>query len=364
MTNTSYAFRCALLLSIFHLCTRAEPVESNKVNPFKVYQELLEQQGLAHKVPSTPTGKSSPEVDHTALIESAPSELKILVGAFKRLLNTKQKKKLPQAMLFYGAPGTGKTSTAIAFAQEVGIPYIVIKSGNLGTKFQNSVSENLRAQIEKIESTGLAHVIILDEAHLVFNKHNTNRSDADPVGTLLHAINDAQQHKNIIFIATANDINNLHDALQSRFDKASIQFPLPNDEQRRVAAARLLEKPHDDPLVTLVVSKTKGESYRMVEQLIEKAEIYALNEQRDSITAHDINRAYIQMQERKPSRVLQFIQGTWSHRQEIFMVLSTIAGLGIKIYEFKNGTTQVPTPKSESVAKTVDQPLVSTSQAG
>lgn len=369
MMNTRYAFHCALLLNMVYINAQIEPTESPKVDPFKVYQELLEQNNLStqptQEPEKAPQDVPNQEDNHRSfLIKSAPEKLQNLINGFKMLLGSDEKTKLPTTLLFYGPPGTGKTSSAIAFAQELGIPYTIVKSANLGTTFQNSASENLRMQIEKIEATESAHVIILDEVHFLLNKLNTNRNDTDPAGTLLHAIDRAGQDKRIIFIATANDISNFNDALNSRFNKARIAFTLPSDEQRRVAAARLLKKSGSDAIVSLVVSKTRNESYRTVEQLIENAQLKAYGEKRKDITENDIHAAFKEMNSDKPSWLSERGNSLWNHRQEIFMVLSAITGLGIKIYEIKNGNTQVSTTKSESSAKTVEQPQPSTSQAG
>lgn len=361
MINKRYALACALLLSIAPLFSHAEPTESTSVDPFKVYQELLEQQGVPKQEPKN--DQTDFEDERSIFLESAPTELKYIINVFKKLWNTDKKRELPLSMLFYGPPGTGKTSSAIAFAEELGIPYTVVDTPVLATKYQNSLSENLNTIIQKIEATKAPHIIILDEINMAFDRTIENKTERDPACTLWLAMDRVKKNHAIIFIGTANDISKLHEPLKSRFEEAYIQFSLPSDDHRRVSTSRILKKPETDALVSLVVSKTKNGSYRTVEYLIKKARWNAYRSGRTEITQTDIEEAFNQIQKHQSSRISRLVGYLSSNKMNAYYVLSGIANLGIQLWGVCKGNT-IGATTSPQPNQNIKPTITITSQAG
>lgn len=128
-----------------------------------------------------------------------------------------------QHQLYYGTPGTGKTSTAIAMAKGLGLPYLYINSSE-----ETSV-DIIREKISKFCSTMsimdgdklTMKVVILDEVDGVSEQFNK----------ALKATMERFETTSI-FIATTNHINKIPDAVLSRFEAISYDFT--EEEEREM----------------------------------------------------------------------------------------------------------------------------------
>lgn len=130
-------------------------------------------------------------------------------------IRTKIENGAKQHQLYYGTPGTGKTSTAIAMAKGLGIPYLYINSSE-----ETSV-DIIREKISKFCSTmsimdgnkATMKMVILDEVDGVSDQFNK----------ALKATMERFETTSI-FIATTNHINKVPDAVLSRFEAISYDF--------------------------------------------------------------------------------------------------------------------------------------------
>tara|TARA_Y100000389_G_C17471218_1_gene531198 strand:+ start:15749 stop:16708 length:960 start_codon:yes stop_codon:yes gene_type:complete len=120
-----------------------------------------------------------------------------------------------QHLMFYGSPGTGKTSTAIALAKHFELPYLYINSSE-----ETSV-DVIREKISKFSSTlsimdgpgSSMKLVILDEVDGVSDQFNK-------------ALKAAMERfeSTTRFIATTNHINKIPEAVQSRFECVNYDF--------------------------------------------------------------------------------------------------------------------------------------------
>lgn len=120
-----------------------------------------------------------------------------------------------QHLMFYGSPGTGKTSTAIALAKHFKLPYLYINSSE-----ETSV-DVIREKISKFSSTlsimdgpgSSMKLVILDEVDGVSDQFNK-------------ALKAAMERfeSTTRFIATTNHINKIPEAVQSRFECINYDF--------------------------------------------------------------------------------------------------------------------------------------------
>ena len=134
-------------------------------------------------------------------------------------IRTKLNDGVYQHMLFYGSPGTGKTSAAKALCNQFGLEYRYINASD-----ETSV-DVIREKITKFCSTasltsleGKLKVVILDEIDGVSDQFNK----------ALKATMDTFS-KNTRFIATTNHINKIPEAVLSRFEQ--INFDFSKDEE-------------------------------------------------------------------------------------------------------------------------------------
>jgi len=142
------------------------------------------------------------------------------------ILPERIKKKLSkgvyQHLLFYGSPGTGKTSTAMAMAKQFELPYDYINASD-----ETSV-DVIRERISKFCSTfslvaasDKPKLVILDEVDGVSEQFNK----------ALKATMVRFQEKSR-FIATTNHINKVPEAVKSRFEL--INFDFTKEEEKEI----------------------------------------------------------------------------------------------------------------------------------
>jgi DNA polymerase III delta prime subunit len=129
-------------------------------------------------------------------------------------IRTKLNDGVYQHLLFYGSPGTGKTSAAKAMCNQFGLEYRYINASD-----ETSV-DVIREKITKFCSTasltsleGKMKVVILDEIDGVSDQFNK----------ALKATMDSFS-KNTRFIATTNHINKIPEAVLSRFEQINFDF--------------------------------------------------------------------------------------------------------------------------------------------
>jgi DNA polymerase III delta prime subunit len=129
-------------------------------------------------------------------------------------IRTKLNDGVYQHLLFFGSPGTGKTSAAKAMCHQFGLEYRYINASD-----ETSV-DVIREKITKFCTTasltsleGKLKVVILDEIDGVSDQFNK----------ALKATMDSFS-KNTRFIATTNHINKIPEAVLSRFEQINFDF--------------------------------------------------------------------------------------------------------------------------------------------
>lgn len=128
-------------------------------------------------------------------------------------------------ILLYGASGTGKTMTAEILASELNLPFIMVRTEKVVTKFMGETGLKLGQVFDTISSTPA--VYLFDE----FDAIGTQRGLDNEVGEQRRILNTFLQllehdHSGSIIVAATNNISALDKALFRRFDD-TIEYLLP-----------------------------------------------------------------------------------------------------------------------------------------
>ncbi|MFW6366386.1 MAG: AAA family ATPase [Spirochaetota bacterium] len=138
----------------------------------------------------------------------------------------------PNAILFEGAPGVGKTTIARIIANEVSIPLVYVPVESIMSKWYGQSSQNLSSIFDYTEFLGNS-ILFLDEIDSLAGSRDQNMFEATRriLSVLLRRLDGIDAVSNTITIGATNRKNDLDPALLSRFDQ-SIHFPLPNQNER------------------------------------------------------------------------------------------------------------------------------------
>jgi len=132
---------------------------------------------------------------------------------------------------FFGPPGTGKSITAEAIAQKLGMSIIKVNYGELESELVGGTSKNLSKVFQEAEKSG--SLLFFDEADAVLSKRISNLSQAAD-----HGVNSAKstlltlmdKFNGVIIFAT-NLFENYDEAFLRRII-FNVEFPVPDREMR------------------------------------------------------------------------------------------------------------------------------------
>lgn len=133
-------------------------------------------------------------------------------------------------LLLYGASGTGKTMTASALAKEFNLPFFVVRTEKVVTKFMGETGQKLGRIFDFINE--VPAVYLFDE----FDAIGSQRGMDDEVGEQRRILNTFLQllerdDSDSFIIAATNSIESIDKAMFRRFDDV-IEYKLPDREQR------------------------------------------------------------------------------------------------------------------------------------
>lgn len=128
-------------------------------------------------------------------------------------------------ILLYGASGTGKTMTAEILASELNLPFVIVRTDKVVTKFMGETGLKLGRVFDVISDTPA--VYLFDE----FDAIGTQRGMDNEVGEQRRILNTFLQllehdHSESIIVAATNNFSALDKALFRRFDD-TIEYKLP-----------------------------------------------------------------------------------------------------------------------------------------
>lgn len=217
-------------------------------------------------------------------IAHCPERISLLIQRLKNE-GILQDKYLSKRYLFFGPPGTGKTSLCKAIAAECKLPFFLYSGASISNQWQNSGPININRIFRDAKMFGKPCIVIIDEIEELFKQFNNKYDVNSPTIVRLWQVLDSIRSYPILFIATANKIGKCPASFKSRFRSSAIEVPLPDYQQRleliHYYISRLMmigvtiEK--DFPF-DFLAQKTEGRAHRDLEDLISLAYEYNTKE--------------------------------------------------------------------------------------
>ena len=135
------------------------------------------------------------------------------------------------SVLFYGAPGTGKTMAAQVLANELGMPLYRVDLSQLISKYIGETQKNIGRIFDEADKCDC--ILLFDEADAIFTKRSdvSDAQDRYSNAETAYLLQRIEQYSGVSILAT-NLLQNFDDAFRRRISYM-VHFPMPDVELRR-----------------------------------------------------------------------------------------------------------------------------------
>ena len=274
---------------------RVAPANDNATDVLKTAITTMRGRG------STKTNEDA-RWDSLVLADKTMKDLKTACGMLQHADElTKQGVSIPRGIIFYGPPGTGKTQIARTLANESGLSFVAVSTGDLKASYLGQSANKVKMVFEKVRSQSPA-ILFIDEIDIVCPSRDGNNDPltGEIVGQLLQELDGVKTDPAHIFVvAASNRLDSIDSAILSRFPK-QIEIPLPDRLSReRLIKIMLSKAKHslESSQIESLADQTEGMSGRDLRSMVENAQHLAVARALEAgdaknvmITPEDFNR--------------------------------------------------------------------------
>lgn len=193
-------------------------------------------------------------------------------------------------ILLQGKPGTGKSFAVKAAVNEFPEAELFeVRTSSLIDAYIGNTGKNIDALFEKAkkyigEYNNRYAIIFIDEVDGIARSRTSDDKGAKEAmsSLLVNLTKIDEENLNIIFIAATNTPDQLDAAFLSRFGNNIIEFPLPNEEARKMMLLDNLRKMDEKINWPKIIKMTEGLSGRDLKFIANDANKLAFNQSVDS----------------------------------------------------------------------------------
>ncbi len=192
-------------------------------------------------------------------------------------------------LLFVGPPGTGKTSTARALSSWFSLPMVEVRLSMITSQYLGETSKNIDKVFDLAKRLSPC-ILLIDEFDFVAKTRTSDEHGAmkRAVNTLLKAIDEINLVEHgVLLVAATNHPQLLDYAAWRRFDKV-LNFPLPDQEMRRMILDKVLSRIDADVDTGELAEMTDGYSGSDLRLVIREAVLNALLVDRKNLGQEDL----------------------------------------------------------------------------